>query len=443
MFKFWKIIWVVGILLLSQSLQAIPVSIESVRYWTESDHTRMVFDVTSQASHQVFLLENPTRVVIDFHNTKLKKNLPKLPSKHHLLSRVRSATRHKKDLRIVVDLKATVTPKSFFLKPDKKNGHRLVVDLYPKNKKNSKSVGNKQSYKKVAKTVKNNARNIIIAIDAGHGGKDPGAHGPSGTQEKKVVFSIAKKLSALINKKRGMKAVMVRKGDYFVGLQKRMKIARDADADLFVSIHADAFKNSKVKGASVFTLSKRGESSSEAASWLAKHENLADLVGGNVPKDMDDTVASVILDLSQTATKEASRDVAGSVLKHFKTIGDLHKNDVQKARFMVLKSPNMPSILVETAFISNPKEERKLKSSRHQAKMANAIFKGIVGYFKQRAPADTYFALNTIKKHVISRGDTLSGIAQQYGVSMRSIKSVNSLASNQIQIGQVLKIPRG
>ncbi|MCK4841195.1 MAG: N-acetylmuramoyl-L-alanine amidase, partial [Methylococcales bacterium] len=256
------------------------------------------------------------------------------------------------------------------------------------------------------------------------------------------VFAIATKLATLINKKKGMKAVMVRKGDYYINLRKRMKIARKAKADLFISIHADAFKNSRVRGASVFTLSNRG-ASSEAARWLAKHENSADLVGGVSLADKEDMLATVLMDLSQTATKEASRDVAGKILSNFKTIGHLHKNNVQKAGFMVLKSPDIPSILVETAFISNPKEEKKLKSKKHQQKMANAIYKGVVGYFNQHAPADTYLALNTRNRHVISSGETLSGIAQQYGISMKSIKSANALASNQLKIGQVLQIPRG
>jgi N-acetylmuramoyl-L-alanine amidase len=294
----------------------------------------------------------------------------------------------------------------------------------------------------VTKTVKNKARDIIVAVDAGHGGEDPGAHGPKGTQEKKVVLAIAKKLAALIDRQPGMKAVMVRKGDYYIKLRKRMQIARAAKADLFVSIHADAVKNSKAKGASVFTLSRRG-ASSEAARWLAKHENAADLVGGVSLDELEDTLASVLLDLSQTATKKASRDVGSMVLQNFKTIGYLHKNTVQKAGFMVLKSPDIPSILVETAFISNPREERKLRSSKHQQQMAQAIFKGVLSYFKEYAPADTLMvALSSGQsKHVISRGETLSGIAQQYGVSMKAIKIANALAGNTIRIGQVLKIP--
>ena len=443
MFKAFKIIILCALLAVSVTVHAQQVRIASLRYWTAPDHTRMVFDVTKKAAHQVFLLKNPARLVIDFSNTKLLKPLAQPPKNHTLFSRVRSAARNKHDLRVVVDLKTAVAPKSFLLKPSNSYGNRLVVDLFAKDKtvvvSKTKKAVNKT---RVIKTVKNKARDIIIAIDAGHGGEDPGAHGPRGTQEKKVVFDIAKKLAVLINKKPGMKAVMVRKGDYYIKLRKRMEIARAAKADLFVSIHADAFKNSKVKGASVFTLSNRG-ASSEAARWLAKHENSADLVGGVKLADKEDMLASVLMDLSQTATKEVSRDVAGDILKNFKTIGHLHKNNVQKAGFMVLKSPDIPSILVETAFISNPAEERKLKSGKHQAKMARAIYKGVVGYFTKHAPADTYLALNASKKHVISRGETLSGIAHQYGVSLQSIKSVNALASNRIRIGQVIQIPRG
>ncbi len=440
MYRFWKIILLFELLLASLAVYGEQVKVDSLRYWTAPDHTRMVFDVSKTPAHQVFLLERPARLVIDLNNAKLQMPLRQPPSSHPLFSRVRSATRNKTDLRVVVDLKTAVSPKSFVLKPSQKYGHRLVVDLFAE--KNTVKVKSRAKKTIITKTVKNKARDIIVAVDAGHGGEDPGAHGRHGTQEKIVVLAIAKKLAALINKQPGMKAVMVRKGDYYIKLRKRMQIARKAKADLFVSIHADAFKNAKVKGASVFTLSRRG-ASSEAARWLANHENAADLVGGVSLDEMDDTLASVLLDLSQTATKEASRNVGGKVLKHLKPIGHLHKDTVQKAGFMVLKSPDIPSILVETAFISNPDEERKLRSSRHQQLMARSIFKGILSYFKEYAPADTLMASlsNKQSKHVISRGETLSGIALQYGVSMKAIKAANALAGSTIRIGQVLKIP--
>lgn len=438
-----KIICGCVLLLLSLAVHSQQLTVNSLRYWTAPDHTRLVFDVTSPVSHQVFLLDNPSRLVIDFNNTKLSKPLARPPLNHSLCSRVRSAQRHKKDLRVVVDLKTTVTPKSFSLKPSKAYGHRLVIDLFANNKNTTLNAAKKsQKNKTVTKTVQNKGKNIVIAIDAGHGGEDPGAKGRRGTQEKKVVLELAKKLAALINKKTGMKAILVRKGDYYIKLRKRMEIARATKADLFVSIHADAFKNSKAKGATIFTLSNSG-ASSEAARWLAQHENSADLVGGVKLADKEDMLATVLMDLSQTATEEASRKVAWKILKNFKKIGHLHKESVQKAGFVVLKSPDIPSILVETAFISNPEEERKLRSSIHQAKIAHAIFKGIVSYFNQYAPAGTYFALNSNQKHVITRGETLSGIAQHYGISMKAIKSANAMESTRIQIGQVLKIPMG
>ena len=440
----FKIISLFLLIMMSlSSVEAKSVHINSLRYWTAPDHTRMVFDISKPADHQVFLLKNPNRLVIDFSDAQLLKPLIQPPKNNNLFSRIRSGVKAKKGLRVVVDLKTVVMPKSFSLKPNKKYGYRLVVDLFPKNNKAQKVI--KKSVKKQAKRSK--GRDIIIAIDAGHGGDDPGAKGASGVTEKKVVLQIAKKLSRLINRTKGLKAVMIRKGDYYIGLKKRRDLARKARADLFISIHADAFKSPKAKGASVYTLSNRG-ATSLAAKWLEDSENSADLMGGVKLAGQDDMLATVLMDLSQTATKEVSRDVAGSILKNFKKIGHLHKKTVQKARFMVLKSPDIPSILVETAYISNPSEERKLKSSKYQMKMANAIFKGVVSYFNKHAPINTYLSRRATTRsrtrHVISRGETLSGIALYYGVSMRSIKSVNALASShRIRIGQVLKIPKG
>jgi N-acetylmuramoyl-L-alanine amidase len=246
---------------------------------------------------------------------------------------------------------------------------------------NSKAAG----LQKASYHVVNKHNKFVIAIDAGHGGQDPGAHGTNGTEEKQVVFAIAKKLAKLINSQPDMKAVMVRKGDYYVGLRKRMQIARAANADLFISIHADAFQDTTVKGSSVYVLSESG-ASSEAALWLAKSENASDLIGGVSLEDKEDVLATVLLDLSQSATKQASVDVAQSVIKSCHSVGELHKNQVQKAGFMVLKSPDIPSILVETAFISNPSEEENLLNTEYQTKMAGAIFQGVRDYFKSATP---------------------------------------------------------
>ncbi|MEQ1530267.1 MAG: N-acetylmuramoyl-L-alanine amidase, partial [Methylococcales bacterium] len=367
----------------------------------------------------------------------------------------------KNKVRIIAELKKSVTTKAYSLRPNKMYGHRLVIDLYekeleknqaakveavdaakkmPVNNADLKKSGQTQASNDELKTsnalidkivkdprkssgksdkakaaeppaskaepksaqavadkaerpvsVTGKNKHIIVAIDAGHGGDDPGAHGAKGTEEKKVVFAIAQKLAALINAQPGMKAVMVRKGDYYVDLRKRMKIARAANADLFVSIHADAFQNAGVSGASVFTLSNKG-ATSEAARWLANSENASDLVGGVSLDDKDDVLASVLLDLSQSATQEASVNVARKVLKNFENIGELHYKAVQKAGFLVLKSPDIPSILVETAFISNPDEELKLVNPAHQSVIAKAIFKGIRSYFNQVSPETTRVA---------------------------------------------------
>ena len=500
----WKAVSICFLVILSSIVQAKQANVESLRYREVSNQrSRLVFDISSAVSHHVMLLKNPARVVIDIKNSKLAKSLTQPSLKHPLFKKVRSAPRGKKNLRVVIDLKDGVRSKSFTLKPSKTKGHRLVVDLSPKHKKIAKKkhaakTVAKLRKKKVVKTVarlakkkpitktrpvvsqrraekkgnptktigRNKARDIVIAIDAGHGGHDSGALGKSGTQEKDVVFQIAKKLETLVNRKPGMKAVMIRNGDTYVKLRERMNIARAHNADLFVSIHADAFTNSKVRGASVFTLSPRGASKESARwSWLAKKENASgsvDLAGGVQLAEQDDEVIDVLLDLSRKATSDVSTSVAGKVLAQLKGVGRVHGKGVNKANFMVLKAPDIPAILVETAFISNPSEERKLKSNAHQLKMARAIFRGVYGYFSNNAPPGSYLAMKYGKrylasaakakkryklkaksKHTISGGDTLSQIADEYGVSLRSIKVANSLSNSKIRIGQVLKIPRG
>jgi len=234
-------------------------------------------------------------------------------------------------------------------------------------------------------------RKVVIAIDPGHGGEDPGASGRLGTKEKDVVLAIGRELKTLLNQKYGIQAVLVRDGDYYISLKKRKRIARDHKADLLVSIHADAFRSPSVYGSSVYVLSERG-ASSEAAKWLADKENSADLVGGVSLEDKDDLLASVLLDLSQTATLDASINLGANVLGELKKLGKTHKPEVQRAGFVVLKSPDIPSILVETAFISNPDEERRLRNPRHQQHLAKAILNGILRYLKNNAPHDTVLA---------------------------------------------------
>ena len=420
---FQKIVLIAGLQLLSVTAIAGQARVDSVQFLSDSTGSRMVFDVSAAISKGVFLLNNPARLVIDLKNARLIKGLPQPSANHPLFAKVRSAERNNTDLRVVVDLKKEFSQRNLKIAADKSATHIVVgvlnnektplvsekprervaeksipkaVDVAPLpeiDAKNSEPEINAESEADnvVVKDAFKKNQEIVIAIDAGHGGVDSGAQGHGGTQEKRVVFSIANRLAQMVNAQPGMRAVMVRKGDYYIGLRKRMEIAREAKADLFVSIHADAISDTSVKGASVYTLSNTG-ASSEAARWLANSENSADLVGGVSLDDKDDVLASVLLDLSQTATKEASRSVASKILKYFNEMGRVHKNEVQKAGFMVLKSPDIPSILVETAFISNPIEENELRRSEHQTKVANAVFKGIASYFREYAPAGTRMA---------------------------------------------------
>ena len=409
-----KFVLIAGLQLISVAAIAAQAHVSAMKFVTDADGAKMVFDVSDTIAKGVFVLNNPARLVIDLKNTRLNKALPQPETAHPLFAKVRSAARNNTDLRIVVDLKKQFPSKLLKIAEDKTSG-RVVVGVLAG--VNAPLIAEKTpvtlpteaaAVETEAKAIepetydaathlesvaanRDDSKNVVVAIDAGHGGIDSGAHGPKGTQEKKVVFAIAKRLAQMINGQPGMRAVLVRKGDYYIPLRKRMDIARKAKADLFVSIHADAIKDASVKGASVYTLSNTG-ASSEAARWLADNENAADLVGGVSLDDKDDVLASVLLDLSQSATKEASRSVASKILKYFNAIGRLHKNEVQKANFMVLKSPDIPSILVETAFISNPTEENELRSGVHQEKVASAVFKGIASYFKEYAPAGTRMA---------------------------------------------------
>ena len=436
----------IGLLCLSFFASAVShgndsTHVNGVRLWRAPDHTRVVFDLSNAVEHKLFQLENPSRLVIDIDNTKNTSSVAGVDVSKTPIKRIRTAVHNNKHLRVVFDLSTAVKPRSFVLKRHEGKPDRLVVDLYDKNSVTKKTV--KQTTEPQTATRR---RDIVIVVDAGHGGEDPGAIGPRRIKEKTVVLDIAKQLAKKINSVRGYRAVMTRTSDYYVPLVKRRDIARKERADLFVSIHADAFTNPKAKGASVFALSRRG-ATSETARFLAKRENAADLIGGVGDlslADVDKTLAGVLVDLSMTATVGASLDVGKHVLKNMGSIAALHKNHVEQAGFAVLKSPDVPSILVETGFISNPKEAKRLGTSRYRKKMANTIFKGIQSYFERTPPAGTYLAWQkngggTIIHKVVS-GDNLSTIAQRYGVTTKAIKKMNKLSSSSIRIGQRLTI---
>ena len=415
---------------------AIAGDVHEVRLWRAPDHTRVVFDLTGPAEHKIFVLQNPTRIVLDVQDTRLKTNLSDLTLTDTPIRQVRSAARDGDDLRIVMDMSASVDPRSFSLKANQQAGDRLVVDLYDKT-----ATAAKPAVKKTA--TQDSKRNIIIAIDAGHGGEDPGALGPGRRREKDVVLAIAREVNALFKADVGFTPTLIRSGDYYVSLKGRRDLARKRQADLFVSIHADAFKRKEANGASVYALSTRGATST-AARYLAQRENAADLVGGVSLSDKDDMLAGVLADLSMTSTLDTSLQVGAQVLRNVDNVARLHKKNVEQAGFAVLKSPDIPSILVETGFISNPTEAKRLATSSYQKKMARAIHSGIKSYLLAHPPSGTLVAWNKAQggtEYTIARGDTLSGIAQRFNVSLSTLKSTNGISGSTIRIGQKLTIP--
>lgn len=411
--------------------------VNSVRMWSAPDSSRVVFDVSHATKHRLFVLHNPERVVVDLFDTRLLQKINSLDVSGSLIKQVRSATRKKNHTRVVFDMKSDVQPKSFSLVPNSKYGHRLVIDLFDKQKSINQAVRSVSASGKLKRL-----RDVVIAIDAGHGGEDPGALGYGGTYEKEIVLSIARRLEKLVEKERGMRPLMIRKGDYFVSLNGRKKIARNNKADMFISIHADSFKKSGVRGASVFALSSRG-ASSEAARILAENENATDVIGGVEYDENDSLLTSVLLDLTQTGTIETSLSLGNKVLKEVKQVSKLHKSAVERARFVVLQSLGIPSILIETGFVSNRSEERKLRSWRHQQSLASSILKGVKSYFTDQSPPGTFFAKRSNElDYKIKNGDTLSVIASNYNVSLDHIKRINALVTNKLKVGQIIQIPR-
>ncbi len=432
------------LMLASDVLLAARTSVDGLRVRQSPERTRIVFDLGSPVEHKVFSLTDPHRLVIDISDAELKADVKNLALDQTPIRTIRSSDRNDgKDLRVVLDLAEEVKPRSFVLKPIMQYGDRLVIDLYGQAEQTSTPVAQK------SERTLTQMRDVVIAIDAGHGGDDPGAIGPGNLYEKNVVLSISKKLRDLFEEEPGFRATLVRTGDYYIAHRKRTEIARKSQADVFLSIHADAFRTPKVSGASVYAISQKG-ATSETARWLAERENRADLIGGvgSVSlDDKDDLLAGVLLDLSMTASLSASLDMGNLVLKEMGRVNKLHKKRVEQAAFAVLKSPDIPSLLIETGFISNPGEAKKLANKSHQRKLANAIFKGVRDAMQENPPAGSYLAWvkqgrqDEAITYVIERGDTLSEIADRHRVSFKKLKDFNGLRSDTIRIGQKLKIP--
>ncbi len=423
---------------------ATVTSIDGVRVRPSPDRTRIVFDLSHPVDHRIFSLTDPSRLVIDIQDASLNTSIKSLSLKNTPISSIRTSRRDGDDVRVVLDLTDEVRPRSFVLQPIMQYGDRLVIDLYTSSQQTAPIV-------QKADRLKNQMRDVVIAIDPGHGGDDPGAIGPGKLYEKDVVLAISQRLHNLFIKEPGFNSRLVREGDYYVALRKRTAIARQSQADVFLSIHADAFKTPKVSGASVYAISQKG-ATSETARWLAEKENRADLiggVGGVSLDDKDDLLAGVLLDLSMTASLAASLEMGKHVLGPLGKVNKLHKKNVEQAGFAVLKSPDIPSLLIETGYISNPGEAKKLGTKSHQRKLAKAIFTGVRDYMQINPPTGSYLAWvkqgkgDQLVTYTIVRGDTLSEIAHRYRVSFKKLKELNGLSSDTIRIGQKLKIPPG
>ncbi|MCS3454904.1 N-acetylmuramoyl-L-alanine amidase [Aeromonas rivuli] len=464
--------------------------LKSVRIWPSPDNTRVVLDLSSSPQFNYFTLTGPDRLVIDLKGASNGANLARVENKSELVRKIRESTPvDKGGLRLVLDLKSTIKPVVFPLAPAGPYGHRLVIDLPYE----------ESSARHATPAPATPGSKVIIAIDPGHGGEDPGSIGPRRTYEKRVTLAVSQKLAALINREPGMQAVMTRRGDYFVDLNKRSEIARKSKADLLVSVHADSFTNPRPRGASVWVLSTN-RANREMGSWLEKQEKQGELLGGVgkviAESDPNPYLARTFLDLSMDKSRAEGYDVSRMILKEMGRVARLHKSAPEHASLAVLKAPDIPSVLVETGFISNHEEEKLLASNAYQNKLAQAIFHGIRNYYKAHPvkghimsgkvssastrstqpavsqvapvsqsarsgapvvsasgagvikPMTSLSGANTIDKqrsirHVVTRGESLSRLAERHGISMSRLAKYNNLKSNEIQIGQVLYIPKG
>jgi len=427
--------------LLGSVTQVFANDLKGIRVWPAPHETRVVIDLNSAAKHSYFLLSSPNRLVVDIHNTQLKMKLPKLVKGSDVLSKIRKSNSPvASSVRLVFELKKKLVPSIFTLPPAGRYGYRLVIDLPHDTPLVPSSLA--KPHHGTTQPIGNSE--IVVAIDAGHGGEDSGAVGPYHRYEKVVTLAIAKKVAAKINAIPGMKAILTRKGDYFISLNKRSEIARNKKAHLLVSIHADGFADSRPHGASVWVLSNR-RANTEIGRWMEDNEKQSELLGGGavLSKNKNDAYLSkAVLDLQFSFAQKEGVTVANNIINQLKKFAVMHKRQPQYASLAVLKSPDIPSLLVETGFITNKKESKLLYSSSYQSRLANAIYKGIYDYFKIKPPEGTLFAARTTTlKHKVISGESLSLIAQRYGTTMVELKRLNKLKSTNLYIGSTLLIP--
>ncbi len=424
---------------------AMPADVDDIRMWRAPDHTRLVFDLSGAVDYELFTLTGPDRVVIDINDTAMRGNIDGLDFSDSPITAIRSGARDNNQLRVVLDLTAKVDPRSFTLPPNQEFGNRLVIDLYDLGPAPPASPS-------VANTPPplDGKRDIVIAISAGHGGEDPGSIGYDGRiMEKNVTLAISRYLEDQLNSMPGYRPVMIRDGDYYVQLDQRPEIARRERADLFVAVHADAFRSSRANGATIYALSG-DRADRENSRRVSQKENSSDLLGG-VDGDItlgtfDDDVALTLVSLQMAWSMEQSLIAGTHVLQSMDGIARLRRDKVQQASLQVLNSPDIPSILVETGYLTNPGDADRLKSADYQRLMASALAQGIANYFYESPPEGTLIAWNKRNgilpgSYTVKRGDNLSEIALRFGLSLSELKRLNNLTSNTIQIGQRLTLP--
>ena len=446
-------------ILCAMPLWALAADVESVNIWRSPDYTRVVIDVSNRPEYSVFVLEDPHRVVIDIRDSQMKAALQGLAIEGSPVTAVRSGLRNQTDTRIVLDLSGPVNPSSYSLPPNAEHGERLVVDLYdagtqapalaPAMVASSEDARIATVEPVVAES--SSRRNMVVAIDAGHGGSDPGAIAHDGhLQEKDIALAISRAVAERISAMPGFEPVMIRDGDYYVQLQQRPQLARQNRADIFLSIHADSHNTSRAEGMTIYALSQR-TAEDENIRRVTEKENSSDLLGGmsgdTSLRNFDDDLALTLLDLSMSWSIEQSMAAGSYILNATGNVARLRRDVPQQGNFWVLRSPDIPSLLIETGYLSNPAEARKLASADYQRKLADSIVQGVMNYFYERPPEGTLIAWQKAnnqgpdRPYVVTRGDSLSLIAQRHNVSLSQLRSANSLRTDTIHVGQALRIP--